>query len=338
MTRLALRAGARAMKQALRPPPKARKTTALKSTSGKPALAKRTHAKPTPTKRAPTSGSPSASACASAGQWSTGVALSAGGARRYRLYKPPGVRRTERLPLVVMLHGCAQDAQALAASTKMNRIAQRERFLVLYPEQDRLANLQGCWDWYDTRSGRAQREADSIDAAINQVCLKQPVDPNCIALAGLSAGASLAALLAVRRPERFRAIVMHSGIAPGVATSSATALGAMRGRRVAAPHWLPWQPALILPHCWSSRAAPTPSSRPAMALGPCVCGPIGRARRQARRARCNAAHATRPPSPTIARADGWSPPCATSRGWGTPGAAAQRAALTATPKGRTLRA
>lgn len=235
MTRLALRAGARAMKQALRPPPKARKTTALKSTSGKPALAKRTHAKRTLTKRALTSGSPSASACASAGQWSTGVALSAGGARRYRLYKPPGVRRTERLPLVVMLHGCAQDAQALAASTKMNRIAQRERFLVLYPEQDRLANLQGCWNWYDTRSGRAQREAASIDAAINQVCLKQPVDPNCIALAGLSAGASLAALLAVRRPARFRAIVMHSGIAPGVATSSATALGAMRGRRVAAP-------------------------------------------------------------------------------------------------------
>jgi poly(3-hydroxybutyrate) depolymerase len=62
----------------------------------------------------------------------------------------------------------------------------------------------------------------------------QPVDPDRIALAGFSAGAGMAALLATRRPERFRAIAMHSGIAPGVAHSSATALSAMRGRRAAA--------------------------------------------------------------------------------------------------------
>jgi poly(3-hydroxybutyrate) depolymerase len=56
-----------------------------------------------------------------------------------------------------------------------------------------------------------------------------------MALVGLSAGAGLASLLAVRHPERFRAVVMHSGIAPGLASSSATALRAMRGRRVAVP-------------------------------------------------------------------------------------------------------
>jgi poly(hydroxyalkanoate) depolymerase family esterase len=156
------------------------------------------------------------------------------GARRYRLYKPPGARRTEHLPLVVMLHGCLQDAEALAASSQMNRIAARKRFFVLYPEQDRFSNAQGCWNWYDTRSGRAQGEAGAIDAAIDQVCLLQPVDPDRIALAGFSAGAGMAALVATRRPERFRAIAMHSGIAPGVAHSSATALSAMRGRRAAA--------------------------------------------------------------------------------------------------------
>ena len=204
MTRTALRAGSKAMKQALRPKPSARKNT--------------------PSKRTP---APSA-------HWSTGLSLAPAGARRYRLYKPPGVRRNERLPLLVMLHGCAQDAEGLAASSRMNAIAARERFLVLYPEQDRLANIQGCWNWYDTRSGRAQRECDSIDAAIVQVCLLQPVDPARIALAGLSAGASLAALLATRRPDRCRAIAMHSGVAPGIAHSSATALSAMRGRRATA--------------------------------------------------------------------------------------------------------
>ena len=163
------------------------------------------------------------------------MASGVSGARRYRLYKPSGVRRSERLPLVVMLHGCAQDAQALAACTQMNRLAQVEHFMVLYPEQDRRSNLQNCWNWYATRAGRAQREADSVASAVDHICLTQPVDPQRIVLVGLSAGAGLASLLAVRQPERFQAVVMHSGIGPGMASSSATALAAMRGRRVAVP-------------------------------------------------------------------------------------------------------
>jgi poly(hydroxyalkanoate) depolymerase family esterase len=213
MTRTAMRAGTKAVKQALRTPP------------GLPKPAAKTKSK----SRAPSAKRPPASAA----HWRTGLAVGPAGARRYHLYVPPGVRRTERLPLLVMLHGCGQDAQALAAISQMNRIAVRHRFLVLYPEQDRLANMQGCWNWYDTRSGRAQGEAGAIQAAIDQVCLTQPADPERVALAGLSAGAGLAALLATRHPERFRALAMHSGIAPGVAQSTATALRAMRGRRMA---------------------------------------------------------------------------------------------------------
>lgn len=214
MTRTAIRAGSKVMVQALQAAPAARK----------PAVAKRPPARRARVRPA----SPAAAA-----RWSSGVAAGPGGVLRYRLYKPPGARRTERLPLLVMLHGCVQDVEAFAISTAMNRVAARERFLVLYPEQDRLSNLQGCWNWYDTRAGRAQREADTINAAIEQVCLTQPVDAARIALAGLSAGASMAALLAVRHPARCRALVMHSGIAPGVAHSSATALSAMRGHRSA---------------------------------------------------------------------------------------------------------
>jgi poly(hydroxyalkanoate) depolymerase family esterase len=227
MTRTAMRAGTKVVKQALRAQsglPKTKPKTGPKSKS-------------TPAKRPP----------ASAAHWSTGLAVGAAGARRYHLYKPPGVKRTERLPLLVMLHGCGQDALALAAISQMNRIALRHRFLVLYPEQDRLANMQGCWNWYDTRSGRAQGEAGAIQAAIDQVCLTQPVDPERVALSGLSAGAGMAALLATRHPERFRAVAMHSGIAPGVAQSTATALRAMRGRRMAAVPLAPLLAGVHLP-------------------------------------------------------------------------------------------
>lgn len=174
--------------------------------------------------------------------WTTGIALGAAGPRRYGLYKPPGVRRNEALPLLVMLHGCAQDAEALAASSGMNRIAARERFFVLYPEQDRLSHVQGCWNWFDTRHGRAQAEARTIESAIDHICRTQAVDGERIALAGISAGAGMAVLLATLHPQRYRAVAMHSGIAPGVAHSSATALKAMFGQG-ASPAPLPPVPA-----------------------------------------------------------------------------------------------
>ena len=206
MTRSAVRIGSKVVAQALRP--------------RKPIAAKKLAAKKRPQHLTSTG---------------TGFTAGAVGTLRYRLFMPPAVRRSERLPLMVMLHGCGQDASSLAASTRMNQVAVRERFLVLYPEQSRLANLQGCWNWHQTRSGKAQSEVDAIAAAIDHICLTQPVDSARIALAGLSAGAGMAALLATRLPMRFRAVAMHSGIAPGVAHSSATALSAMRGRRVPPP-------------------------------------------------------------------------------------------------------
>lgn len=211
LTRSAVRAGAKAVKQALQ--------------SSQPAARKRRPAK-TPVARPKV---------ATAVKLQNGFTAGVTGAQRYRLFVPPGVWPTGRLPLLVMLHGCAQTSEAFASSTRMNQIAAKEGFAVLYPEQNHLANLQGCWNWHQTRSGKAQTEADSILATILQVCQRQPIDPGRIALAGLSAGASMAALLAIRHPARFLAIGMHSGIAPGMAHSLAGALKAMRGLGVAAP-------------------------------------------------------------------------------------------------------
>jgi len=164
-----------------------------------------------------------------------GMALGAAGARRYRVFRPTDVKFNERLPLLVMLHGCGQDAKAFAENTRMNRIAQRERFVVLYPEQSRFANANGCWNWFDTKSGRAYGEASIIMNAIDQVCLLHPVDRSRVAVAGLSAGASMAMLLATLHPDRFQAVSMHSGIPPGTADSSLSAIGAMLGRRDTLP-------------------------------------------------------------------------------------------------------
>jgi poly(hydroxyalkanoate) depolymerase family esterase len=168
------------------------------------------------------------------GDWLSGMAVGAGGARGYHLFRPADLQLApgEKLPLMVMLHGCGQTGRDFAASTRMNALAVRHRFLVLYPEQDRLAHPQGCWNWYERRSGKADAEAATLMAAVDQACMLYPADRERVAVAGLSAGASMAALLATRYANRFRAVVMHSGVAPGAAKSSATALGAMRGKNV----------------------------------------------------------------------------------------------------------
>jgi poly(hydroxyalkanoate) depolymerase family esterase len=173
--------------------------------------------------------------------------------RRYWVFRPEAVRFGERLPLLVMLHGCHQDAQGFAAGTRMNALAARERFLVLYPEQDRFSNPQGCWNWFDSPSGRAEAESKAIVRMTEQVCLLYGADRERIAIAGLSAGASMAALIATLHPALFKAVAMHSGVPPGQAHSTLSAVKAMRGENVQAPQTVAgptsaasWPPLLVI--------------------------------------------------------------------------------------------
>ena len=206
------------------------------------------------------------------GEWIAGVSMGAAGARRFRLYRPPGVALGEKLPLLVMLHGCGQDANTFANSTRMNRLARQQRFLVLYPEQDRLGNAQGCWNWWETRNGHARAEMALILKAIDQACLLYGADRERIAVAGLSAGASMAALLATHEPARFKAVIMHSGIPPGAASSATTAVQAMRGRRGTAPavtvpvdHAASWPPLMVI-HGGRDSVVAASNGRAAIAL------------------------------------------------------------------------
>lgn len=131
--------------------------------------------------------------------------------------------------LVVMLHGCTQTAEGFAAATAMNAVADRHGFVVLYPEQDRQANPQGCWNWFEPAHQARGGEPASIAAVTRHVLATSPapLDPGRVAVAGLSAGGAMAAVLAATHPDVFAAVAVHSGLPYGSASSAADAFGAM---------------------------------------------------------------------------------------------------------------
>ena len=130
--------------------------------------------------------------------------------------------------MVVMLHGCRQDADAFADLTRMNGIADRDNFLVLYPEQRRLANSMRCWNWYSRSAQTGAGEAAILADMIRSLADEYQVDTKRIFIAGLSAGAAMASNLSVCHADLFAACALHSGLAFGAASSSHTALQAMQ--------------------------------------------------------------------------------------------------------------
>jgi len=159
-----------------------------------------------------------------------GSSVTPEGTREYVAYRPASFpdRRRKRA-LVVMLHGCTQTADDFARGTRMNAEADAHGFLVLYPQQSATAHPQRCWNWYTPQHyARSKGEAAWLAATIDSVATAEGVGASRIALVGMSAGAAMAANLAVAYPERFSALALHSGVAALAATDLVSALRAMR--------------------------------------------------------------------------------------------------------------
>jgi poly(hydroxyalkanoate) depolymerase family esterase len=170
---------------------------------------------------------------------------------RARRYVPEGLERPAAL--LVVLHGCTQNAAGYDQGSGWSRLADRHGFALLYPEQKRENNPNLCFNWY--QAGDARRgdgEAASIAAMIEAMRAEHGIDPDRVFVTGLSAGGAMAAVVMAAYPELFAGGAIIAGMPAGCASNLSEAFELMAGRgtgdvarladkvRAASPHRGAW--------------------------------------------------------------------------------------------------
>lgn len=148
------------------------------------------------------------------------------GQLRGRYYVPAKLRPDAGL--VVVLHGCTQDAAAYDHGAGWSRLADRRGFALLFPEQRRSNNMNLCFNWYQpSDAARDHGEAASIRAMVAQMVESHGLDPSRIFVTGLSAGGAMAAALLAAYPDVFAGGAIIAGLPVGSGDTLSEALSSM---------------------------------------------------------------------------------------------------------------
>jgi polyhydroxybutyrate depolymerase len=141
--------------------------------------------------------------------------LSVNGVKRtYRLYLPRDIFNGP-LPVVIALHGAAQSASEFEADLGMDRVADRERFAVVYP-----IGFNRVWE--DSRPPALRLEfafkpGDDVaflTALVHSLVREGIADRTRIYMTGLSMGGFMTARMACEQADLFAAIAVMAATVP----------------------------------------------------------------------------------------------------------------------------
>ena len=151
------------------------------------------------------------------------------GTHRYKLFVPSGYSAGRPTPLVMMLHGCTQDAAQFANGTQYHVLAESQGFIVVYPELSTGEDPSRCWSWYQpAHQARGSGQPAWLTGLVGELGKSYTLDRSRVYVGGLSAGAAMAVILGATYPDVFAAIAVGSGLEYRAASGSGDALSAMR--------------------------------------------------------------------------------------------------------------
>ena len=128
--------------------------------------------------------------------------------RSYRLFVPPGLK-TQRVPLVVALHGGRGNPEQFARTSRFDELATAEGFIVVYP-----AGFEATFNGGACCGRAASQKVDDtrfLAALVQHLQSVLPLDPSRTFVTGHSNGAIMAFRFACERADLVAGIVPVAG-------------------------------------------------------------------------------------------------------------------------------
>ena len=148
------------------------------------------------------------------------------GSLRMFKYIPDGL--SSDAPLVVVMHGCKQNARTYAEQSGWIHLADKLHVALALPEQSRTNNPDFCFNWFQPGDiTRDQGEALSIKQMVDQMRSDHRIDPKRIYVTGLSAGGAMTSVMLATYPEVFAAGGIVAGLPYRCASNVTDALQCM---------------------------------------------------------------------------------------------------------------
>ncbi|MEE1929734.1 PHB depolymerase family esterase [Streptomyces sp. TRM 70351] len=166
----------------------------------------------------------------------TGFGPNPGSLTMYR-YVPDGL--PAGAPVVLVLHGCTQDAPGFVSGGGWRAYADARGFALVAAQQETANNASRCFNWFqgaDTARGRG--EAASLRQMVAHTVDAVGADASRVYVAGFSGGGAMAASVLAAYPDVFAGGAVLAGIPHGCATSMVQAFSCMNpGTTKTAAQW-----------------------------------------------------------------------------------------------------
>ncbi|MFG3254390.1 PHB depolymerase family esterase [Streptomyces sp. NPDC048172] len=133
-------------------------------------------------------------------------------------YVPDGL--AENRPVVVVLHGCTQDAATYFDGAGWKKFADERGFAVVAPQQETANNANKCFNWFQSGdTARGKGEAASVQQMVDHTVQSLKADKSRVYVTGLSAGGGMTSALLASYPDTYAGGAVVAGIPHGCATS-----------------------------------------------------------------------------------------------------------------------